>query len=181
MPSSIMSTATGHVVDPGRVEAINVLGPTIQFLTAPEEANAPCIMRGTIPAGVSIPLHSHADPETFVMISGAVEGLVYTDEGHEWIRIGPGDIFHVPGNAKHGWRNHGRVPAVMLLISTSKIGRFFRELGKPDVPDAPPAAPSAQEIQRFQETSRRYGYWNATPEENARIGITLPSSGSQVS
>jgi quercetin dioxygenase-like cupin family protein len=133
MPSSISSERVGHLVDPSRIEVIGVLGPTIQFLTPPDETNAPCIMRGTIPAGVSVPLHSHADPETFVMISGSVEGLVYpgSDAEHTWVRLEPGDIFHVPGHAKHAWRNRASEPAVMLLISTSKIGRFFKELGTP--------------------------------------------------
>ena len=78
-----------HLIDPAQLETINVLGPTIQFLTQPEELNAPCIMRGTIPAGVSIPLHSHADPETFLMISGSVEGLICRNDAFEWVRIGP--------------------------------------------------------------------------------------------
>ena len=67
-------------------------------------------MRGTIPAGVSIPMHSHADPETFVMMSGTVEGLIDRNSGFEWVGIHPGEIFHVPGNAKHAWRNPGKAP-----------------------------------------------------------------------
>jgi hypothetical protein len=84
-------------------------------------------------------------------------------------------VFHVPGGAKHAFRNDGADDAVMLIVSTAKIGRFFRELGVPVAPGAPPAGPPARgRIQRFLETSARYGYWNATPEENARIGIRLP-------
>jgi quercetin dioxygenase-like cupin family protein len=176
MPSSISSERVGHLVDPSRIEVIGVLGPTIQFLTPPDETNAPCIMRGTIPAGVSVPLHSHADPETFVMISGSVEGLVYprSDAEHTWVRLEPGDIFHVPGHAKHAWRNRASEPAVMLLISTSKIGRFFKELGTPARAGGPHPPPSSQDVRRLQQASERYGYWNATPEENARVGIDVP-------
>jgi quercetin dioxygenase-like cupin family protein len=177
MPSSMESEHVGHLIDVQQVETINVFGPTIQFLTPLEGTNAPCVMRGTIPAGVSIPLHSHADPETFVMVSGSVEGLVYTDRDRTWVPIGPGDVFHVPAHARHAWRNRAAVPAVMLVISTLKMGRFFQELGTPAVPGAPLAPPSPDDIERFQETSRRYGYWSATPEENARVGISLPSSG----
>ena len=173
MPRSIPHVEVAYLVDPARVETMNVLGPTIQFLTPSDESNAPCIMRGTIPAGVSIPLHSHGDPETFVTISGSVEGLVYSEEEQKWVRIGSGDIFHVPGHAKHAWRNDGDVPAVMLVISTSKIGRFFRELATAAVPDAPNTDLSPEQILRFHEISRRYGYWNASPEENARVGINV--------
>jgi hypothetical protein len=61
----------------------------------------------------------------------------------------------------------------MLVISTSKIGRFFRELATAAVPDAPNTDLSPEQILRFHEISRRYGYWNASPEENARVGINV--------
>ena len=78
MPSRIFNErAVGHLVDPDEVETINVLGATIQFLTPPESENAPCIMRGSIPPAGFVPMHSHADPETFMLLSGSVEGLVY--------------------------------------------------------------------------------------------------------
>ena len=163
-----------HRIDPDRVEIMNVLGPTIQFLTSPEDASAPCIMRGTIPPGVAIPMHSHADPETFMAIFGPVEGLVCDGNDFKWVRINPGDIFHVPGNARHGFRNPGRQPAVMTIVSTSKIGRFFQEVGTRAVQGAYNTPPSREAIQRFLKVSERYGYWNATPEENARVGLTLP-------
>jgi hypothetical protein len=37
----------------------------------------------------------------------------------------------------------------------------------------PTEPPSPEALQHSQEVSERYGYWNATPEENARIGIEL--------
>jgi hypothetical protein len=133
-------------------------------------------MQGTIPPGVIVPLHSHADPETFVMISGEIEGLSQSPDGFVWIKIRPGDIFHVPGGAKHAFRNHSAEPAVMTLISTAKIGRFFQEIGTPVGPGSrKPAPPSAEAIQHFLEVADRYGYWNATPEENAKVGLSLPT------
>jgi quercetin dioxygenase-like cupin family protein len=132
------------------------------------------VMRGTIPPGVVIPLHSHADPETFFVLSGEVLGLADA-EAVTWLRIGPGDIFHVPGGVKHGFRNRGSEPAVMLLISSANMYRFFREIGTPVRPGARLAGPpSAATMQRFLEVSERYGYWNASPEENARVGIAMP-------
>ena len=75
MPSRIFNErAVGHLVDPDEVETINVLGATIQFLTPPESENAPCIMRGSIPPAGFVPMHSHADPETFMLLSGASRG-----------------------------------------------------------------------------------------------------------
>jgi len=40
---------------------------------------------------------------------------------------------------------------------------------------AAPLPPSGETIRRFRDTARRYGYWNATPEENARLGLVLPA------
>jgi hypothetical protein len=62
----------------------------------------------------------------------------------------------------------------MHVISTPRIGRFLREVGRRAVPGAPAPAPSAEEMARFLAVSRRYGYWNATPEENARVGLSMP-------
>jgi hypothetical protein len=94
----------------------------------------------------------------------------------KWVRIRPGDVVHVPGGAKHAFGNETAAPAVMIIVSTSRIARFFREVGAPvSVSDVRPASPPSTEIIRyFVETAGIYGYWNADPEENARIGISLP-------
>lgn len=172
MHETTTAAPAAYVVTPDRIEAFEVLGPTVEYLTPPREGE-PCVMRGTIPPRVSVPLHAHADPETFVMISGVVEGLSLDAEGFEWIRIRPGDIFHVPGGAMHAFRNRTDDPAVMFIVSTDRIGRFFQEVGSPmhEGQQAPPS----EVIERFLRTSERYGYWNAGPEENARVGIALPT------
>jgi quercetin dioxygenase-like cupin family protein len=173
VPEALVHSA--RLVDLAHLERIEVLGPTIQFVTDPVDEGAPCVMRGTIPPGVSVPLHSHADPETLLSLSGELRGLTFRGEDFEWIEIRPGDVFHVPGGAKHAFRNEGTEEVVMMITSTTKIGRFFRELGAPIAPGSPPSGPPpADRVQRFLETSARYGYWNASPQENARIGIVLP-------
>jgi quercetin dioxygenase-like cupin family protein len=176
MATPASGTPFAHLVDPREVETLEVLGPTVSFLTAPEEGDdVPCVMHGTIPPDRVVPLHSHADPETFIALSGAPEGLVYKAEGFDWVEINPGEVFHVPANARHAWRNRKRTPAVSIIVSTAKIARFFREVGAPVRPDGSTAtAPSEDEIQRFLEVAARYGYWNATPEENAAVGIEPP-------
>ena len=168
--------AVARRIDPHHVEIRDVLGPTIQLLTLPETAaGEPCLMRGTIPPGVFVPLHSHPDPETFVAISGDVEGLAEFAGGLRWLRLRPGDVFHVPGGAKHAFRNRSAETAVMLIGSTPRMGRFFQEVGTPLTPGAQPPGPLASErVRRFLATAERYGYWNATADENARVGITMP-------
>jgi mannose-6-phosphate isomerase-like protein (cupin superfamily) len=173
-----MATADGriaHLVDRRTARTIGVMGPTVQYLTPPKAGDGePCLLRGTIPPGVVVPLHSHADPETFVMISGRVEGLVMRPDGHEWVAVGAGDVFHVPGHAKHAWRNLAAETAVMNMVTTGKMGRFFMELGVPaEEGSASGWPPSEADVQRFLEVAERFGYWNATPEENAEVGLRL--------
>jgi mannose-6-phosphate isomerase-like protein (cupin superfamily) len=174
MVAMLQQRKTAHLVEPEQIATLSILGPTIQVLTPPEADDAlPCLMRGTIPPGVDIPMHAHADPETFYVISGEAEGLVVDGDAATWTPIAGGDVFHVPSGAKHAWRNLAQAPVAMFIVSTSKMARFFQELGVPIQPGETLNPPSPEELRRFQEVSTRYGYWNATPEENARVGIPL--------
>jgi quercetin dioxygenase-like cupin family protein len=163
------TTNAAHLIDAAAIEPLNVLGPTVRILTpAGVDDDAPCAILGSIPPGGVIPLHSHADPETFLALSGEVEGLSLSPDGAEWVRFGPEDVFHVPDDAPHAWRNPGPEPAVSLIVTRARIGRFFREVAASDDQSSPAA------LQRFNEIAERFGYWNATPEENAEVGIELP-------
>jgi quercetin dioxygenase-like cupin family protein len=63
---------------------VEFFGPTVEFLTLPEdEHNDFCVLKGTIPPGVSVPLHSHPDTEDFFIISGSVDGLRHDTEGYK--------------------------------------------------------------------------------------------------
>jgi quercetin dioxygenase-like cupin family protein len=155
-------------------EALEVLGPTIQFLIGPQSGDeTPCVMKGTIPPGVCVPMHSHPGIEAFYVLSGGVE--VLTEEGGKahWITAGPGDFIEVPSEAKHGFRNRSKDPAVQLITTTSRLGRFFQEVGRSLTRGEKVSPPSPNEIQCFLKTAERYGYWLATPEENAAVGISL--------
>ena len=153
-------------------ETLDVFGPTVQFLVAPQASDdAPCIIRGTIPPGGSVPIHRHEAIECFYVISGSVEVLSEKDRKTHWIFAGPGDFIEVPSGAKHGFRNRSEHPVVQLITTTSKLGRFFQEIGRPILQGAKGNPPSPDQLQHFVETSERYGYWLATPEENAAAGV----------
>src|SRR5258708_19543785 len=77
---------TAYVVNKGTV--LDVCGPTVEFLNSPEETDAVyCIMIGTIPPGVSVPLHSHPDVESFFTLSGTVQVLFQREDRFEWIDV----------------------------------------------------------------------------------------------
>ena len=163
----------GLAKNPTTREVTEFFGPTVEFLTSPEdEHNDFCVLKGTIPPGMSVPLHAHADTEDFVVISGSVEALQHGAQGFTWITAQAGDFIHVPGNAPHVWRNVSKEPLINLIITTKRLGRFFREAGRPAT-GAPQPPPTREELARFAAISAKYGYWNATPEENATSGIQM--------
>jgi hypothetical protein len=97
--------------------------------------------------------------------------LVESGGSMEWRDARAGDYVRVPGDVAHAHRNVSPEPAVDLIITTARMGRFFREVGRPV--GSPP--PTAREVARFVETAGRYGYRLATPDENAAVGITVPA------
>lgn len=147
-----------HLVRDDDAEVLDVVGGRLELLTPPAATgDLPCILRGTIPPGGVVPLHSHPDPETFIGVSGVLEGL--TGPGVVWSPIAPGDLFHVPGGVAHALRNRGDEPATSLAVTTSTLARFFREVAG---------------MNDLRGAAERYGHWLASPSENAEIGLVLP-------
>ena len=144
-------------------------------LLSPSNEDAYCVLRGTIPPGVSVPLHSHADAESFYVLSGEAEALVQTEGGFEWQMLRRGDFIHISGGTKHkhAWRNVSSEPMSALTICTAKLGRALQEMGQL-TSEYGTQFPSQTAIQRLVEISTRYGYWLGGQEENAAVGIQLP-------
>lgn len=147
---------------------LEVLGPTIQHLTELSEDREFCLMKGEVPPGVIVPLHSHADHETFFVLSGELEAY----SGESWKIVRTGDTVDLPGNMKHAWRNSSNETVKLLIATTVKLGEFFNEIGRP-VDSVRPGPPEPAVLQNFIEKSLAYGYWIGTPEDNAVIGIKL--------
>jgi hypothetical protein len=156
------ATQIPRLLDRRTIERLDVLGPIVEILTpADADADAPCVLRGTI----------HPVPLLFIRLRGLVVGLARPDGRTTWRRIGPGDVFHVPGGAQHAFRSISPDPTTMIVVTTASIARFFREVGTPVGVEPPPLE---EVLARFLAASERYGYWNATPEENAAVGVPLP-------
>jgi quercetin dioxygenase-like cupin family protein len=144
------------------------------MLASPEEVgDGICLIRGTLPPAVAVPLHSHSDVELFYVLEGSMEIFQSKDGASGWATVGVGAVVAVPANVKHALRNNSSVPAVAVVVTTSKLYKFFREVSKPFDPNHRPAPPTPEEIKTFLGIVARYGYWVASPEENAAIGIGL--------
>ena len=93
-------------------------------------------------------------------------------ERHIGSRLVQGNFIQVPSDAKDGFRKRSQHPVIHLVTTTSKLGRFSQEVGSV-IRGERVSPPSPDEIERFIKTAKRYGYWLATPEETASLGISL--------
>jgi quercetin dioxygenase-like cupin family protein len=164
---------SARIFDPRCSALLDVMGPTIQFVTLPRSGE-PCVMRGVIPPGMVIPIHSHPDPETFIQLSGEVEALATSNDDFAWVKLAAGSAFHVPGNIRHAFRNSSTEPSVGIIATTARLGEFFAEIGRPAEPGTGIEPPNEATLRHFLDAARRYGHWTGTPEDNALVGITLP-------
>jgi quercetin dioxygenase-like cupin family protein len=150
-------------------QSYEVFGGIVEFLSWSDEF---CVLRGTVPPGSVVPLHSHPDAEDFFILSGTQQVLVQGDDGLQWRDAQAGDYIRVPGDAPHAHRNITDKPAIDLIVTTARLGRFFAEIGRP-VSDAL-APPTPEEVANFVAVSQNYGYVLGSPEQNAAVGITMP-------
>jgi uncharacterized RmlC-like cupin family protein len=128
-------------------------------------------MLGTIPAGVSVPLHSHRAVESFYVLSGSIQALSEQGSDLKWIDAKEGDFVHIPGSAKHAWRNTSSKPVRCLITTTPEIGRFFQEVGGPIVSGYHSRPPTPEELDQFTRVAAKYQHWLGGPAENAALGI----------
>jgi quercetin dioxygenase-like cupin family protein len=150
-------------------QVLDALGPTVEFLTFLEGAEL-CTMRGVVPPGAAVPLHSHDDVEDFYILAGSQQVLTQGPDGLVWKEARAGDYVRVPPGTPHAHRNVTSLPAVDLIITTTRMGKFFKEIGRPVT--GSPQPPTPEEVARFIATAAKYGYKLGTPEENAAVGIT---------
>jgi quercetin dioxygenase-like cupin family protein len=172
-----MSPKPQRKADPGTVvrkDVFNAGGVLLEFLASPEQVrDSICLIRGTMPPGVVVPLHRHEEPEIFYVLEGSLE--VYRSDGPSggWMIARVGDIVVIPSNVKHALRNGSSVPTTLALVTKSELYAFFRELAKPFDPDQRPLSPTPEALQELSEVAAKHGYWMASPEENEAIGISL--------
>jgi quercetin dioxygenase-like cupin family protein len=157
-------------------QVLDVFGPTVEFLRRPSsKGGGLCVLRGVIPPGITIPLHSHEDPEDFYLLAGTHQVLTQQTGGLQWVDVRAGDYVSIPPGTMHAHRNVSAQPAIDLLITTPKLGRFFEEIGRPVSSVLGP--PSPEDVERFVATSIAYGYVLGTPDQNVAVGIELPPLG----
>ena len=117
-------------------------------------------------------LHKHAEIELLYVLEGSLEFFM-AKEGTQWATAGMGDVIAIPSNVKHALRNRSSLPVTLALVTKSRLYAFFRELAKPFDPNQRPAPLTPEEMQELFEVAAKYGYWMASPDENAAIGLSI--------
>src|SRR5215470_6471851 len=148
----------------------NHLRPANVYLTDVSHNEADyCLILCILPAGVVVPMHSHADRETFYVVSGKIDALGVD----RWEELGPGDVFDVRDGMKHAWRNSSGAAATILCVTTTKLAKFLQQISVSD----DDMSATEEHARRFLTLVRANGYWLASPEENAAVGLTVHWNG----
>lgn len=103
---------------------LRVLDDEIRVLQlSAESPNRMAVMRVEVPAGGSVPLHSHAtEEEAYFVLDGTLEMTVGSVE----IRLQANDFAHVPPDTAHGYRNPGPATTRFLAWTVGgPIDEFF--------------------------------------------------------
>ena len=76
MPSGqLHSTVLREIAEGTPYATVEVFGPTLEFVSGPDDPAADFwVMRGVVPPGVAVPLHSHDDAEDFFILVGHSAG-----------------------------------------------------------------------------------------------------------
>ena len=148
----------------------DIMGPLVAL---PEETHIEgdyVTIPSIVPLGAVIPLHSHPDRETLVIVEGRLEAWL---DG-EWRSYGPGEVVEIASDAKHALRNAGPDEVSLVLVTTHRMTSFFKDISTPAA-DGPQI--SQDRLIHFLVTAHAYGYWNGGPEDQARIGLAMPTPG----
>jgi len=168
----MQTTRTSHVGHSADKQLFNAGGVLLQFLASPDEVgDAICLIRGTMPPKVVVPLHKHADPELLYVLEGSLQVYRSNEAASGWTDAGAGDAIIIPGSVKHALRNISSVRVTLALVTKSELYSFFRELARPFNPNQPAVARGSEAMQQLFEVAAKYGYWLGSPAENAAIGL----------
>src|SRR5258708_19631377 len=81
-----------------------------------------------------------------------------TPDGLDWRRTHPGEMFNIPPQALHGFRNPTDHAVRVLITSTPNLGRFFEDAGLPiaNLAHLQPAPPTPTPIHPVIDTAQTH-------------------------
>jgi quercetin dioxygenase-like cupin family protein len=153
-----------------RAKMLDIMGPLVDLST--RNGDDFVVIRSIAPSGTVVPLHSHSERETMVIVEGKFTAWL---EG-SWQTYGPGEIIEIASNEPHALRNDGPDEVSLVLVTTSRMANFLGTVSaSQDNADVSP-----DRLAHFVRTAVAYGFWNGSIEDQAAIGIELPNGKSGV-
>jgi quercetin dioxygenase-like cupin family protein len=129
------------------------------------------LSRGTLNAGLFVPLHRHDDIECIHVAAGSID--VYLGDRRQWFTVDAGSSIVVAGGVAHAIRNVTDQPVDAFAMMTVRLSRFLRDLGA--IARAAGNRSREERMQSLRELGDEYGYWMAPAEESDAIR-GLPAS-----
>jgi len=130
---SIPTTEGVRKVGPGEGEKFDVAGAHLTWKVKGEDSGyAFSICEQTLAPGEGVPLHCHASPEAFYVLSGAADFFRLVDGEEDWIRCETGGLMIVPPNSLHAFYNKSSEPCCLLCVSTQLHQAFFDAVANTD-------------------------------------------------
>ncbi|SFD51782.1 Cupin domain-containing protein [Bosea sp. CRIB-10] len=126
-----------------------ISGPLLELASQAGGADF-AVIRSIAPPGIVVPLHSHAERETMVIIDGMFSAWL---DG-AWADYGPGEIIDVPPNVPHALRNNAEEEVALVLVSTRRMAQFFTEVSVPPAD----AAMTPARLAHFSDVVAAYGF-----------------------
>jgi hypothetical protein len=114
----------------------------------------------------------YPDDDSFLLLSGIVQALEQGKDGFEEVTMNAGDFRHVPQEVRYAWKNQINELAVAVIVTTSRLGRFFQEVGRPIAADTSKASISCG-YSALRGRHCSLPFLVRQPEGNAAVRINL--------
>ena len=146
---------------PDEGEHIWFLGSLVTIKIPGEAVGGRCtLIEFLAPRGLSPPLHSHPQDETFTLIDGAVTFVA----GDQRFLCETGASWIVPRGITHTFRVESETMRLVAVYAPAGMDHCFREAGLPAArPTLPPADAPTRPLEEIEEAMRTHGHDNFGP------------------
>ncbi|RWM06359.1 MAG: cupin domain-containing protein [Mesorhizobium sp.] len=120
---------TFNVITPEAAQTLWVVADRIRLLGGIADSSLELI-EVEVPPGSGTPPHSHASPELFYVLEGALAVRHFGAGGPPEVTVaGPGTSVRIGPKAPHNYSNDSDRPVRMLVLVEPSMIAFFRDIG----------------------------------------------------
>jgi quercetin dioxygenase-like cupin family protein len=177
---SIPATEGVRKVGRGDGEKFDIAGAHLTWKAKGNDTGfAFSICEQTLAPSEGVPLHSHAAPEAFYVLSGAVDFFRVVDGEEDCIRCEAGGLMILPPNARHAFYNGTSEPCRLLGVSTQLHETFFDDAVASADKNMPFASlPFPEAMQLVAQIGAQHNFYFAPVDVSKPLAVTdEPSKG----